>query len=79
MASSFFYVDAMETQEYLRYIQLQKHTIHSIRTLMRELDIAEFETFPIDYEGLMSLYDDIRMLRHSPHAISLWRERFSFA
>ena len=73
------FADRMGAHEYLRFIQYQKHIIKSIRVILRKHNIAEFDAFPHEYEGLARLHEDLLMLQRCPYALAHWRHECAVA
>ena len=63
----------MDTREYLRYIRFKKHLLERIRAMLAEHNVAGFETLSLEYDDLVRLHDDLRMLGRCPHALQEWR------
>jgi hypothetical protein len=67
------YTEQMSVAEYMRFIEYQHHLIQTIRRILRELDVAEFVVFPIDFDHLLRMHDDVQRLRRCPYALHQWR------
>jgi hypothetical protein len=63
----------MEPAEYRRFVGYQKHVLGRVRALLAEHRVAGFEAFPLEYEDLMRLHDDLQRLKHCPYALDHWR------
>lgn len=67
------YEDNMKYSEYKHYINYQKSLMKSIKKIIHENNIPEFETLPVDYEELLNIYDELICLKSNLYALKQLR------